>query len=63
MKMSAGTLGLALLIAGCILRVGPMFELVRFRPPWLKQDEHRLVTTGFYQLHSQSQLSRGFLWA
>jgi protein-S-isoprenylcysteine O-methyltransferase Ste14 len=43
-------LGLALLIAGCILRVGPMFELEgRFRPPWMKQEDHRLVTTGFYR--------------
>jgi protein-S-isoprenylcysteine O-methyltransferase Ste14 len=42
--------GLALLILGCILRVGPMFELgPRFRPPWLKQEDHRLVTTGFYR--------------
>jgi len=42
--------GLALLIVGCILRVGPMFELgARFRPPWIKQEDHRLVTTGFYQ--------------
>jgi protein-S-isoprenylcysteine O-methyltransferase Ste14 len=42
--------GLALLILGCILRVGPMFELgPRFRPPWVKQEDHRLVTTGFYR--------------
>jgi protein-S-isoprenylcysteine O-methyltransferase Ste14 len=43
-------IGLALLILGCILRVGPMFELgPRFRPPWIKQEDHRLVTTGFYR--------------
>jgi protein-S-isoprenylcysteine O-methyltransferase Ste14 len=42
--------GLALLIVGCILRIGPMFELgPRFRPPWIKQEHHRLVTTGFYR--------------
>jgi protein-S-isoprenylcysteine O-methyltransferase Ste14 len=42
--------GLALFVLGCILRVGPMFDLGgRFRPPWMKQEEHRLVTTGFYQ--------------
>lgn len=43
-------IGLALLIMGCILRIGPMFELgPRFRPPWMKQEDHRLVTTGFYR--------------
>jgi len=43
--------GLALLLVGCVLRVGPMFVLRgRFRPPWLVQDEHRLVTTGFYRV-------------
>jgi protein-S-isoprenylcysteine O-methyltransferase Ste14 len=43
-------IGLALLIVGCVLRVGPMFELeTRFRPPWMKQEVHRLVTTGFYR--------------
>jgi protein-S-isoprenylcysteine O-methyltransferase Ste14 len=27
-----------------------MFDLGgRFRPPWVKQEEHRLVTTGFYR--------------
>ncbi|MFI5455143.1 MAG: methyltransferase family protein [Isosphaerales bacterium] len=41
--------GLALLLAGLVLRVGPMFALgSRFKPPWMVQDEHRLVTTGFY---------------
>ena len=52
--------GLALLMLGCILRVGPMFELgPRFRPPWVKQEDHRLVTTGFYRYRSESQLSWG----
>ena len=23
--------------------------LKRFRPPWIKQEDHRLVTTGFYR--------------
>ena len=42
--------GLVLLIFGCILRIGPMFVLgSRFRPPWLAQEDHRLVTTGFYR--------------
>jgi protein-S-isoprenylcysteine O-methyltransferase Ste14 len=43
-------IGLALVIVGCVFRVGPTFELgSRFRPPWIPQQEHRLVTTGFYQ--------------
>jgi protein-S-isoprenylcysteine O-methyltransferase Ste14 len=43
-------IGLALVLVGCVLRVGPTFELgPRFRPPWMPQQEHRLVTTGFYQ--------------
>jgi protein-S-isoprenylcysteine O-methyltransferase Ste14 len=43
-------IGLALVIVGCVLRVGPTFELgSRFRPPWLAQQDHRLVTTGFYR--------------
>ena len=42
--------GLALLLIGCVLRIGPMFALGhRFRLPWMVQDEHRLVTTGFYR--------------
>jgi protein-S-isoprenylcysteine O-methyltransferase Ste14 len=43
-------IGLALFVVGCVLRVGPTFALgTRFRAPWLKQEEHRLVTTGFYR--------------
>jgi protein-S-isoprenylcysteine O-methyltransferase Ste14 len=43
-------LGLALLVLGCILRVGPMFALERrFTWPLATQEEHRLVTTGFYR--------------
>jgi protein-S-isoprenylcysteine O-methyltransferase Ste14 len=54
--------GLALLIAGCILRVGPMFDLGnRFRPPWLKQEEHRLVTGGFYRHVRNPSYLGGFL--
>jgi protein-S-isoprenylcysteine O-methyltransferase Ste14 len=42
--------GLVLLVVGCVLRVGPMFALGgRFRPPLATQDEHRLVTTGYYR--------------
>jgi protein-S-isoprenylcysteine O-methyltransferase Ste14 len=42
--------GLALLVIGCVLRVGPMFALgERFRPPLADQEDHRLVTTGFYR--------------
>jgi protein-S-isoprenylcysteine O-methyltransferase Ste14 len=42
--------GLALFVLGCSLRVGPMFALgPRFRPPWTTQQDHRLVTTGFYR--------------
>jgi protein-S-isoprenylcysteine O-methyltransferase Ste14 len=42
--------GLALLVVGCVLRIGPVFVLGgRFRPPLATQDEHRLVTTGFYR--------------
>ncbi len=43
-------IGLALLVVGTVLRVGPMFALGnRFRVPWANQQEHRLVTTGFYR--------------
>jgi protein-S-isoprenylcysteine O-methyltransferase Ste14 len=42
--------GLAIYAAGCVLRIGPMFALKgRFRAPWADQDEHYLVTTGFYR--------------
>jgi protein-S-isoprenylcysteine O-methyltransferase Ste14 len=42
--------GLVVYIVGCVLRVGPMFALgERFRWPLAIQDEHRLVTTGFYR--------------
>jgi len=42
--------GLALLTVGCFLRIAPMFSLgSRFRAPWMRQQEHRLVTTGFYR--------------
>ena len=51
-------IGLTLFILGCILRVGPMFVLgSRFRPPWTTQQDHRLVTTGFYrQIRNPSYL-------
>jgi protein-S-isoprenylcysteine O-methyltransferase Ste14 len=43
-------LGLVIFTVGCILRVGSMFALgSRFRAPWMTQDEHRLVTTGWYR--------------
>jgi protein-S-isoprenylcysteine O-methyltransferase Ste14 len=43
-------LGLVLLIFGGVLRVGPMFVLGRrFTFPFASQQEHRLVTTGFYR--------------
>jgi protein-S-isoprenylcysteine O-methyltransferase Ste14 len=43
-------LGLVLYAAGCVLRIGPMFTLKsRFRAPWTTQEEHYLVTTGFYR--------------
>jgi protein-S-isoprenylcysteine O-methyltransferase Ste14 len=43
-------LGLVLFIAGCVLRVGPIFALGRrFTWPLASQEEHRLVTTGFYR--------------
>jgi protein-S-isoprenylcysteine O-methyltransferase Ste14 len=36
--------------AGCVLRIGPMFTLKkRFRAPWMTQEQHYLVTTGFYR--------------
>jgi protein-S-isoprenylcysteine O-methyltransferase Ste14 len=42
--------GLALLVLGVVLRVGPMFVLGRrFTWPLASQEEHRLVTTGFYR--------------
>jgi protein-S-isoprenylcysteine O-methyltransferase Ste14 len=42
--------GLALYAVGCWLRIGPMFALrKRFRVPWTEQEEHYLVTTGFYR--------------
>jgi protein-S-isoprenylcysteine O-methyltransferase Ste14 len=42
--------GLALLILGCVLRVGPMFVLGnRFSWPDAVQEEHQLTTTGFYR--------------
>jgi protein-S-isoprenylcysteine O-methyltransferase Ste14 len=42
--------GLVLLVVGAVLRVGPMFALgPRFKLPLAKQEEHRLVTTGFYR--------------
>jgi protein-S-isoprenylcysteine O-methyltransferase Ste14 len=42
--------GLATYAAGCVLRIGPMFALKnRFRAPWTNQEEHYLVTTGFYR--------------
>jgi protein-S-isoprenylcysteine O-methyltransferase Ste14 len=43
-------LGLAVYTAGCVLRIGPMFTLKkRFRAPWTTQEQHYLVTTGFYR--------------
>jgi protein-S-isoprenylcysteine O-methyltransferase Ste14 len=43
-------LGLAVYAAGCVLRIGPMFTLrKRFRAPWTAQEQHYLVTTGFYR--------------
>jgi protein-S-isoprenylcysteine O-methyltransferase Ste14 len=43
-------LGLALLSVGGVLRVGPMFVLGRrFTWPLASQEEHRLVTDGFYR--------------
>jgi protein-S-isoprenylcysteine O-methyltransferase Ste14 len=43
-------LGLIVYAAGCVLRIGPMFTLKkRFRPPWTSQEQHYLVTTGFYR--------------
>ncbi len=42
--------GLALLTLGSVLRVGPMFALGgRFTWPLASQEDHRLVTTGFYR--------------
>jgi protein-S-isoprenylcysteine O-methyltransferase Ste14 len=43
-------LGLALLAVGSVLRVGPMFVLGRrFTWPLASQEEHPLMTTGFYR--------------
>ncbi len=43
-------LGLAVYSVGCVLRIGPMFTLKnRFRAPWTTQQQHYLVTTGFYR--------------
>jgi protein-S-isoprenylcysteine O-methyltransferase Ste14 len=42
--------GLVVYAAGCVLRIGPMFALGnRFRAPWTTQEQHCLVTTGFYR--------------
>jgi protein-S-isoprenylcysteine O-methyltransferase Ste14 len=42
--------GLVLYGVGCLLRIGPMFQLRnRFRAPWTAQEQHYLVTTGFYR--------------
>jgi protein-S-isoprenylcysteine O-methyltransferase Ste14 len=43
-------LGLVAYAAGCLLRIGPMFTLKnRFRAPWAAQQQHYLVTTGYYR--------------
>jgi len=43
-------LGLVVYAAGCVLRIGPMFTLKnRFRAPWTTQEQHYLVTSGFYR--------------
>ena len=43
-------LGLFVYAAGCVLRIGPMYVLKnRFRAPWTNQEQHYLVTTGFYR--------------
>jgi protein-S-isoprenylcysteine O-methyltransferase Ste14 len=43
-------LGLTLLSVGIVFRVGPIFVLGRrFTWPLASQEEHRLVTTGFYR--------------
>jgi protein-S-isoprenylcysteine O-methyltransferase Ste14 len=43
-------LGLVVYVVGCVLRIGPMFTLKkRFRAPWTTQDQHNLITTGFYR--------------
>ena len=42
--------GLVVYTVGCVLRIGPMFALKnRFRAPWTAQQQHYLVTTGFYR--------------
>jgi protein-S-isoprenylcysteine O-methyltransferase Ste14 len=42
--------GLVLYTMGVVLRVGPIFQLKnRFRAPWTAQEEHFLVTNGFYR--------------
>jgi protein-S-isoprenylcysteine O-methyltransferase Ste14 len=42
--------GLVTYAIGCWLRMGPMFALKqRFRAPWTEQQEHYLVTTGYYR--------------
>jgi protein-S-isoprenylcysteine O-methyltransferase Ste14 len=44
-------LGLALMVVGCVLRVGPMFVLGRrFTWPLASQEKHALITGGFYRL-------------
>ena len=44
-------LGLALMVAGSVLRVGPMFVLGRrFTWPLAGQETHPLITSGFYRL-------------
>jgi protein-S-isoprenylcysteine O-methyltransferase Ste14 len=43
-------LGLVIYAAGCVFRIWPMFVLKkRFRAPWTTQQQHYLVTTGFYR--------------
>jgi hypothetical protein len=47
---SARYLGLALMVVGALLRVGPMFVLgSRFTWPLASQESHRLLTAGFYR--------------
>jgi protein-S-isoprenylcysteine O-methyltransferase Ste14 len=56
--------GLALMLVGSILRVGPMFVLGRrFTWPLASQEKHRLIQSGFYRWVRHPSYAGAFLGA